>query len=199
MLRAGFLPPITEGFDQFINTPETLKMFEAHASEAALGSETGEYDSHPPMPERIKALQQGQPLPSDAKTDAISLLLKEPERHSRALLEHNIGKDELSKLKTIGWTEVGSKVYAQIWEQQATKHGKWLGALTADQIPSDKKWFTTKARELTRDIEEAPDEQRIAFAVHVLNCAIGVLLFAVCLGLTWINLNYFRASSEYQP
>jgi len=30
-------------------------------------------------------------------------------------------------------------------------------------------------------------------------CAIGVVLFAVCLGLTYINLNYFRASSEYQP
>jgi ABC-type sugar transport system permease subunit/ABC-type glycerol-3-phosphate transport system substrate-binding protein len=30
-------------------------------------------------------------------------------------------------------------------------------------------------------------------------CAIGVLLFAVCLGLTYVNLNTFRASSEYQP
>lgn len=30
-------------------------------------------------------------------------------------------------------------------------------------------------------------------------CAIGVLLFAVSLVLTYINLNYFRASSEYQP
>ena len=30
-------------------------------------------------------------------------------------------------------------------------------------------------------------------------CAIGVVLFAVCLGLTYVNLNTFRASSEYQP
>jgi len=30
-------------------------------------------------------------------------------------------------------------------------------------------------------------------------CAIGVLLFAVSLVLTYINLNYFKASSEYQP
>jgi ABC-type sugar transport system permease subunit len=30
-------------------------------------------------------------------------------------------------------------------------------------------------------------------------CAIGVVLFLVCLGLTYVNLNTFRASSEYQP
>jgi FtsH-binding integral membrane protein len=29
--------------------------------------------------------------------------------------------------------------------------------------------------------------------------AIGVLLFAVCLTLTYLNMRYFRASSEYQP
>src|SRR5207249_3389549 len=30
-------------------------------------------------------------------------------------------------------------------------------------------------------------------------CAIGVVLFLVCLSLTYVNLKYFRASSEYQP
>ena len=35
--------------------------------------------------------------------------------------------------------------------------------------------------------------------IDELNCAIGVVLFLVCLSLTYVNLKYFRASSEYQP
>lgn len=174
VLRAGFMPPITEGFDQYINTPEMMKVFEEHAGNAE--HETGEYDSHPPMPERIKALQQGRPLPSDVKSDALSMLLKEPERHSRALIEHNIGKDEMTKLKTIGWTEVGAKVYAQLWADVVKKHAKSLAVISADQLPSDKKWFERQGQQLTTDIPEAPAEYRTGYAVHVFNCAIGVIL-----------------------
>lgn len=79
-------------------------------------------------------------------------------------------------MKTIGWTEVGAKVYAQIWEQVTKENAKWLSTLTADQIPFDKKWFQMKGRELTTDTPDAPDEYRIAFVVHVLTCAIGAAL-----------------------
>jgi heat shock protein HtpX len=181
VLRAGFLPPITDGFDQYLNDPETSRMFHDYAKEVALGAEAGEFDTHPPTAERIKAIERMKPIPGDAKTDAVSLLLKDPDRHARALLEHNYGRDNVVKLKTIGWTEVGAKVYAQIWEQTTAQHAKWLSTLTADQIPSDRKWFEKRGYELTKDVEEAPAEYRIGYVVHVLTCAIGALL----LGKGW--------------
>ena len=67
-------------------------------------------------------------------------------------------------------------MYAWIWEKTTAKHAKWLGTLTADQIPSDRKWFEKKGKELTNDIPEAPAEYRIGFAVHVLTCAVGAAL-----------------------
>ena len=176
VLRAGFLPPITEGFDQYINTPETMQMFHDYVKEVSMGDEHGEFDSHPPMADRVKALQQQRPLPSDEKTDVSSLLLKEPDRHARALLEHNMGRDEMAKLKTIGWTEVGSKVYAQLWEQVVKKHAAQITMLTADQLPSDRSWFQKQGQQLTRDIGEAPTEYRTGYGVHVFTCAIGMLL-----------------------
>ena len=75
-------------------------------------------------------------------------MLKDPDRHARALLEHNFGKDQVVKLKGIGWDDVGAKVYAQMWEAETKQHAKWLGTLTADQIPSDKKWFLKRGYEL---------------------------------------------------
>ena len=35
-----------------------------------------------------------------------------------------------------------------MWAAMVKEHAKWLGTLTADQIPSDKKWFIKKGAEL---------------------------------------------------
>ena len=175
VLRAGFLPPITEGFDQYLNDPDTRRMFDDYVKEVAMGEEAGEFDTHPPTAARIKALESIK-SPSKDAPESVPLLLKDPDRHARALLEHNFGRDNVTKLQTIGWTEVGAKVYAQIWENTTAQHAKWLSTLTADQIPSDKKWFLQRGNELTKDVQEAPAEYRIGYAVHVVTCAIGSVL-----------------------
>ena len=83
-------------------------------------------------------------------------MLKEPERHIRALMEHMYGKEQVVKLKPIKWEEVGVKVYASMWTEMVQEHAKWLGTLTADQIPSDKKWFIKKGAELAK-MHNQPD------------------------------------------
>lgn len=95
----------------------------------------------------------------------------------RALLEHNWGKDHVVKLKLIAWDDVGVKVYADLWRGMTQEHAKWLGALTADQIPADRKWFITKGAQLfPKDAPEVPADDKIGFAVHVLTCAAGAAL-----------------------
>ena len=174
VLGAGYLPPVSAGFEEYLNDPDTHRMFEEYANDVALGAEAGEYDSHPPTAERIAALQRIKQPSKEGNADSSPvMLLKDPDRHARALLEHSFGQEQIVKLKTIGWQDVGAKVYARIWEQTTAKHANWLGALTADQIPSDKKWFEKKGNELTRDIPDAPVEYRVGFATHVLTCAVG--------------------------
>ena len=175
VLGHGYLPPINEGFDQYFNDPEMQKAFQDHAKEVFLGAEAGEYDTHPPTRERIAALERIK-SPVRTKEESSALLLKEPDRHMRALLEHNFGKESIGKLKGIGWEHVGAKVYTQIWEATAKEHAQWLGKMTADQIPADKKSFTALARKLPIQYDEAPDEYRVAGAIHVLSCAIGAAL-----------------------
>ena len=56
-------------------------------------------------------------------------------------------------------------------------HANWLGTLTADQIPSDKKWFLKRGYELaSKNDPDASADYNLGFAIHVLTCAVGSLL-----------------------
>jgi heat shock protein HtpX len=178
VFRAGYLPPLNEGFDRYLADPDMAKMFHDYARQSALGAEAGEYDSHPPTAERVAALARLNYKVADNHRDKTATLLKEPDRHVRALLEFMYGKDNVVKLKPIKWDEVGDRVYATMWTAIVEEHAKWLGTLTADQIPSDKKWFTRKGAELAV-MHERPDaaaDEHIDYTKHVLMCAIGATL-----------------------
>jgi heat shock protein HtpX len=175
VLGHGYLPPISEGFDLYFNDPEMQQAFQNHAKEVFLGAETGEYDTHPPTRERIAALERIK-SPVRAKDEPSALLLKEPDRHIKALLEHNFGREQIVKLKSIGWENVGAQVYTQIWDATAKENARWIGKMTADQIPANKAAFTKLAKQLPIQYDGAPDEYRVAGAIHVLSCAIGAAL-----------------------
>jgi heat shock protein HtpX len=176
VLRAGFLPPVSEGFERYLGDPDTHNAFQEYAKQVVLGAEAGEFDTHPKTADRIAALERLKQPERDTNRST-SLLLKDPDRHARALLEHDYGKDNVVKLKAIKWDDVGAKVYAQMWEEQTKAHAKWLGALTADQIPSDKKWFLKRGFELAKENDpDAGADYNLGYSIHVLTCAIGALL-----------------------
>jgi heat shock protein HtpX len=176
VLNAGYLPPVSEGFDRYLSDPETHEAFQNYAKKAVLGAEEGEFDTHPRTADRIAALQRLK-HPERESGRSASMLFKDPDRHARVLLEYMYGKDNVVKLKSIHWDDVGAKVYAQVWESETRKYGKWLGPLTADQIPSDKKWFLKKGFELAKkDAPDAGADYNLGFTVHALTCAVGTLL-----------------------
>ena len=177
VLRAGFLPMVGEGFDRYLADPSMAQLFQDYAKQA-IGAEVGEYDSHPPAAERVAALERIKQKPRENPRDATAVMLKEPERHIRALMDYMYGKDNVSKLKPIKWDEVGSKVYATMWTGMVEEHAKVLGTLTADQIPSDKKWFMKKGAEVAslHNRMDVGAEDHIEYAKHVLLCAVGAAL-----------------------
>lgn len=178
VFRAGYLPPLNEGFDRYLADPDMAKLFHDHARISALGADAGEYDSHPPTAERVAAIARLNYKVAVNPKDATATLLKDPDRHVRALLEQMYGKDNVVKLKPIRWDEVGAKVYAAMWMSLVEEHGKWLGTMTADQIPADRKWFIKKGAEVAA-MHERPDvsaEEHIDYAKHVLLCALGAAL-----------------------
>jgi hypothetical protein len=86
-------------------------------------SRVPEFAKKVPLGAEAVASRRSSASPTKVKDESISLMLKDPDRHARA---------------SIGCTEVGAKVYAQIWEPVTKEHAKWLSTLTADHMPSDK-------------------------------------------------------------
>ena len=203
VLRAGYLPTVGDGFDRYLADPEMAKTFQDYARQA-IGAEVGEYDSHPPTAERVAALQRIKERPRENPKDATAVMLKEPERHIRALMDHMYGKENVSKLKPIKWDEVGTKVYTAMWHDLTVEHTRWLGTLTADQIPTDNKWWLRKGAELAsqHDRPDAGADELVDYVKHVLLCAIGNAL--VRLGWTIETapgrpLNVVKDGRHFEP
>ena len=76
VFRAGYLPPLSEGFDRYLADPDMAKLFHDYAKQSALGAEAGEYDSHPPTLERIAALARLNFKVAENPRDAKATLLK---------------------------------------------------------------------------------------------------------------------------
>jgi heat shock protein HtpX len=204
VFRAGFLPPIHDGFERYLADPGLSKLFKEYARKTALGAEAGEYDSHPPTGERVAAIARLNFKVAEDPRDKTAVMLKDPDRHARALVEQIYGKDNIARLKSIKWEEVGAKVYAVMWQSSVEEHAQWLGTLTADQVPPDRNWFLKKGAELAKqhDRPDATPPEHVDYAKHALLCAIG----AAMLGKGWTidtapgrPLSVIRGETRFEP
>ncbi|HSS60846.1 MAG TPA: M48 family metallopeptidase [Candidatus Limnocylindrales bacterium] len=75
LLDAGFQPPITEGFQRFINEPEIWRKAHSAAQQMLAESRGDPYDSHPPDSERIAALAAMPAGPGDGTGPAAASLV----------------------------------------------------------------------------------------------------------------------------
>ncbi len=134
-LNAGYRPPLAEGFARFVAHPRVAAEV-ARVRDVALGESAGDpYDTHPPLPERIAALERlgaGDP-PSDASAADASpaaTLLADPDRLERSLLIHMYGEEPVSKLNPIRWEECGAKVFLPEYRNQVRMQKRALSGIT---------------------------------------------------------------------
>ncbi len=135
VLSAGFLPPLVDGFDQFVRSENIAEKMNKHLEEQLTGGKADPYDTHPPLKDRIAAvaslpagLNLGEDLP------AVSLLEDVPELE-RALLAQMAGTEKAAKLKSIGWDRVGAEVYVPQWTRLVQLNLSPLGGVTPASLP----------------------------------------------------------------
>jgi Zn-dependent protease with chaperone function len=178
VLTAGFLPPLADGFDQFMKARHIAdRMDESLAAELASGK-ADPYDSHPPLKDRIAAVAGLPEGPSTLEGDlpAISLLEDLPGLE-RELIAKIAGPDQAGKLTSIPWGEVGSRVYVPRWARLAERNAASLEAVTPEslsEIMADLKNF---GKRLVDSSGDPPDiEKSESFAKVVVGAALTLLL-----------------------
>jgi len=177
LLQSGVLPPVAAGFDHYVRQPRIVAFMEQVAGERRTEEEAGEYDTHPPMADRIAALGR---LPSAAPAIAATAqgpALAQVEQHARALMRYALGPDLMAKLRQITWEEAGEAVYVRGWHEMARQYAEWLGGRTVDDMPSGRKAFMQLGSALVAKREaDVTADDCIARAVHVLAASLGSAL-----------------------
>ena len=123
VLNSGYLPPLAAGFAKFVQV-ESVSATVARSieSEEAEG-ESNPYDTHPPLRERVAALNS-LPKGNDGDTRPAVSLLGDPQRWERRLLASAINEDWARSLTPVAWEKVVETVYVPLWRQAVKENAK---------------------------------------------------------------------------
>jgi Zn-dependent protease with chaperone function len=126
LLESGFMPPLIEGL-RHVQDVDAVALVTAKALSEEL--ETGEqdpYDSHPPLKERVAAIE-ALPKQKVGRDDRVAIELLGDHRPFEERIAHD------ANLTPIAWSEAVEKVYLPSWQEQAQTTARLMG----DQTPSD--------------------------------------------------------------
>jgi heat shock protein HtpX len=177
LLRAGVLPPIANGFTQFLRVPSIAKQVQASVEKEMVEGKTKPYDSHPPLRERVQAAETlAIPAQPDDSETAYSLLNNLSDEELR-FLEFSYPDLQKNSLRRVPWEERGSKVLIPAWERWVKEYASLLQGITCEGLP-DGLGLVPEIAEKIRDPQGKllTPEQRVPRARTLLASALGLAL-----------------------
>jgi Zn-dependent protease with chaperone function len=154
VLNSGFLPPLTAGFATFVET-DAMRARIAHSisAEEAEG-QSDPYDTHPPLRERVAALQSLPAGPAGDVRPAIALL-GDPAAWERRVLGAAINTEWAQSLKPLGWDKVVDEVYVPLWRAAVKEHAGLIKGTIVSRPAFAGKLAEATARGQFRDVDQA--------------------------------------------
>jgi len=136
LLDSGYLPHLDTGFDRYIQNPFIQKIIKDALSEELRIEDAEEYDTHPPLSERIRNVHAFVSSgPRNRPEPAAAWLGKLPdlERRMLAAVFPSAGVEEL---KDIAWNEALERVYLPGYVATAKEHAAEVDGLKLADLPS---------------------------------------------------------------
>jgi heat shock protein HtpX len=134
VVRAGFVPPLADGFRQFVDGEIGRKALAAAREQSLAEPDRDVVDTHPPLRERLQALEGLRPGDTPDPDPRAITLLADPQALEPALIAPTVPPSVGQRLAPIQWSEVGERVYQPIWQKEtqgAAAHG---GPLTVEAL-----------------------------------------------------------------
>ena len=177
VLSAGFLPPLADGFDQFVRAKHISQRMDQHLKVQLSDGNADPYDTHPPLRDRLAAIAhlphgptQEQELPAASLLEDVSALEKD-------LLAKLAGADKAAGLKQIVWDEVGACVYIPQWARLVQMNATRLKGVTPESLGSVAADLKAFGKTLVDPSNESPDDENAeALANAVVGAAMALVL-----------------------
>jgi Zn-dependent protease with chaperone function len=123
VLLEGFRPPIAAGLTRFLGADDVVTSLQKHVDTALSEGKSDAYDSHPPLRERLAALE---PLAGDTSAEEgpmASTLLRDLDKlESEYLRSIFVDPSKAAALQSIDWRETGTRVYLPQLRQRVAPH-----------------------------------------------------------------------------
>ncbi|HVG76516.1 MAG TPA: M48 family metallopeptidase [Patescibacteria group bacterium] len=135
LLKRGFLPPLAEGFRQFLRTERVAEAMHAVETKARSDQSGGRYDTHPPLGERLKALERI-PDVALAESGPALALLADPAARERDLVRAMLEPERASALQQVTWEETPSRVMMPWYAEVSQAYHPYFGGMVLADVPS---------------------------------------------------------------
>jgi Zn-dependent protease with chaperone function len=177
VMRAGFMPPIANGFAAFLREERIADFARRFVEQEVREGKTDAFDTHPSLKERLAALGDSSPLQSVAGGGgSAAALLPNAEQHVAALARCTFGAQNVEGLKPLAWSEVGDSVIVPQWRALSKSCAAWLSRFTPDTLPATEEELLRAGKGLTRPGDELSKQDRIGRAVHVFGVGVALAL-----------------------
>jgi Zn-dependent protease with chaperone function len=173
VVDAGFRTPVIAGFNAFMSDAELRSTLDKILDEELESDEQDPFDSHPPLRERVGALER-LGLPAVDRDDRPGIeLLGEVTELEQKLLSFMTG----ASLEPLSWDQVVEKVYLPAWREGAALAAEAFHGLAVAEVPRDPALLGNCMRlEVGDDVDLMEPETIYRWAQHRIGAAITVLM-----------------------
>jgi Zn-dependent protease with chaperone function len=177
MVEQGYFPAVGAGFVKFLDAPKIApQVADAIEKEIAEGK-TQPYDSHPPLRERLAALEK---MPDNAGPidDAPAVeLLENPREAEWKLLEALNPKLKDKRMPFVDWHEKAERVVIPNWKREIALNASVFAGMTTETLPAAVKEMPQLARKFPDPKGELPTpDQRTERGIYIVSVAAALLL-----------------------
>jgi heat shock protein HtpX len=202
VLSTGTLVAIGDGLTRFMAVPQISEELSKGLERRLREEKSKPYDTHPPIRDRIVALQK---LPDDsAPQDSrnASCLLENLQDAEISFVENRVDDIRPGSLKYVSWDDVATRVTIPSWQQFVSEYSAPLRGVTAESLPDE----MPKLREIGSHIRDpkgmllSPD-QRTARAAGLFAAALALAMIRSAWELQ-VGPGLFRMSQgdrEFNP
>jgi heat shock protein HtpX len=172
VFQAGYRPPIGSGFAAYCAAVPATSPEEHHD----LDPHNGLYDSHPPLEERVSALERLQPdHPRVADNRPASELLNDTAEIEASLYQF---PGPRTRLQLIGWNDVTERVMIPYWRHVMEERRSTLKAVAIDALPTSPAAIMKLVRSSPTDLKlkMRDDVEIIQIVMHAVTAAITLRL-----------------------
>jgi Zn-dependent protease with chaperone function len=135
VLRAGFRPPLGEGFQRFLGSKDIARFVRRMVHLELAANRKNPFLTHPPLAERLAALDPLPPGPARSEDAPAIELLNDHDALEADLVALATETPSARTMPAVAWSDVGEKAYLPQWRDREKEVRAHVAGLRPEEFP----------------------------------------------------------------